>query len=676
MKFSYPLIKKFVPRIKSKAQVVHALTMYSCEAESLSGSTIDVSLPPNRYADMASHVGIAREVSAILKIPLKTPKLDFNISKIKKTKGIKELHVVVRDHKACPRYSAQVLEGITVKASPKWIQNVLSDCGIRSINNVVDVMNYVMVELGQPLHAFDADKLSPSGNPTITIRRAKKGEKITSIDDNRYTLDVGTLLIADSSKPLAIAGIKGGKGSEVTEKTKNIIIEAANFDPVGIYRSSRALSLVTDASLRFSHGLHSSLTSVAIERATELLVDIADAKKGEMFDSRTKPFGKHILAVDSEFVSSFIGVPIKPKVVIETLERLGFIVKKQKQLSRFLVEVPLFRTDILTHEDIVEEIVRFIGYQKIRSVAPHISLTPATEDSIITLRERAGQILQGLGIDEIRTHSFVTEDSILVRSKALELENPPSDVFKYLRQSLVPNVINSVAYNKKYFDTVKIFEIGNVFSKKSSTIHTEHVSICASVTGKGNESLFELKGMIEALMRALGISAIALTPCTRDTEIPNTESFLGAGLLQKPSRLSIYVRKTPLGFIGLAPYGDSDRVAVAELNLSLLLAEVTRNRIFTSLSKHPTVVRDISLLVSRSVRIGDVLQDISLINKKLIEDVDLVDEYIDPSWDGKQSLTFRITFQADDRTLTSEEVDKEMKKIERMLEKDYSSKVR
>ncbi len=676
MKFSYPLIKKFVPRIKNKAQVIRALNSYTCEAVNFSENVIDVALPPNRYADMASHVGVAREVAASLKLPLKTPKLISETTKSKRTINASTFKVVIRDHALCPRYSAQMLHEIKLKPSPKWIQNVLKDCGVRPINNVVDVMNYVMLELGQPLHAFDADKLSPKGSPTIIVRRAKKGEKIVSIDGNHFTLHAGTLLIADPSKPLAIAGIKGGRGSEITEKTKNIIIEAANFDSVSIYRSSHSLSLVTDASLRFSHGLHPALTSIALERAVSLLCDDACARRGEVFDSRTKPFSKHMLAVDCEYLTKFIGSAVKPKIAVEILERLGFRTREQKKSPKLFVEVPLLRSDILTHEDIAEEIARFIGYQKIRSVSPNVSLVPATQDGIITLRERVGNVLRGFGIDEIKTHSFVSKEDILVRNKVLELENPPSDALRYLRPSLISGLVHAVEHNKKFFSKIKIFEIGNVFLQKKLHVHTEHVALCVAIIGKESDSLFELKGMVDALVRALGVSAIVFVPCAKDTNIPNSESFYGVDFLEKQSRLIVYVRKTPLGFIGFMSGSEHEHTAILELNLSLLLREVKGERTYTSLPRYPTVIRDISLLVSRSIRIGDVLQEISLSNKKLIENVDLVDEYVDESWGGKQSLTFRITFQALDRTLTNEEVDSEVKKIERVLVKKYTAKVR
>lgn len=676
MKFSYTLLKKFVPRATNKNTAIRALTMHSCETEAVRGNTIDVSLPPNRYADMSSHVGVAREIAAALKLPLKIPKLVFDTPPGKKEKFARSFKVIIRDHTLCPRYSARVLHGIKLKVSPKWLQDVLKDCGLRPINNVVDVMNYVMLETGQPLHVFDAKKIAPRRNPTIIIRKAKKGEIITSIDGTKYTLPAGILLIADSSKPLAIAGVKGGRGSEVTAETKDIIIEAANFDPVSIYRTSRALSLATDASIRFSHGLHPALTYAALERATNLLCDIAHAKRGELFDSRSKPFPKHVLALNCEYISAFIGTTIESKTAITILERLGFTCRKHKNGTKLLVEVPLLRPDIVSHEDIAEEIARFLGYQKLRPVSPRVSLVPAVQDDSITLRERVGRVVSGFGFDEVKTHSFVAKEDIFIRNAALELENPASEELRYLRQSLISELKHALEHNVKFFDDIKMFEIGNVFSKKNERKHTEHASLGCIITGNGNESLFSLKGMAQALTQALGVGGIVFLPSPRDIDIPQNETFFGAGFFEKQSRLIVKVGAVPLGIIGLIPYGEDKKAAAIELNLSLLLREVRRERTFAPLPKYPAVLRDISVMVGRSVRIGTILQEISLANRKLIENVDLVDEYLDEKWGGKQSLTFRITFQPDSKTLTSDEIDREMKKIEKLLAKKLDATVR
>lgn len=609
--------------------------MHAYETEEGGGNTIEVSVPPNRYSDSASHIGVAREASAVLGLKIQIPKPKFQINP--KTQSSK-LKIEVRDKKLCPRYTAEYFEGIKIAPSPKWMQEVLEDCGLKPINNVVDIMNYVMLEVGQPLHAFDADKIKGS---KIIVRRAKKGEKITTIDGNNFTLLNSDLVIADSERALAIAGIKGGTGSEVTKSTKNIIIESANFDPVSIYKTSKRLGLKTDASLRFSHNLSKDFAIVGLNRAGDLLREVVGAKaKGGVDSSPSKPARRHIKFSIDRF-NKFIGTDIKKENAYSILKQLGFLVRNNK------VEIPPLRTDVETEEDLFEEVARIQGFDKLVSKPPIVSLLLAEVDENKLFADRVRDLLIGFGFDEVKNPSFVSKGS----SQAIELENPISKDKRYLRESLLGQLGDNIDSNFRFFRDVRVFEIGKVFRKSGKGVNETYMLSLASGS-KDHNTFFELKGVIDQLFKKLGLT---------DFFMAETDS---------PHMLRIESDHTILGYLHY-----HERISSTEINLETLRQSVEGEATFLPLPKYPAVVRDISIVVNRGVRIGDLMQAIQLMNVHLIQDVDLIDEY----WvrdEENQSITLRIVFRADDRTLSAKEVDKEMKKIESMVEEDFEGSIR
>ena len=342
---------------------------------------------------------------------------------------------------------------------------ILIDCGLRPINNVVDIMNYAMLETGQPLHAFDFDKV---GGGQIIVRRAKKGEKITTLDNQVFELNENILVIVNDSPResavLAIAGIKGGEKAEVDKNTKRIVVEAANFDGVNIYKSSKALKLFTDASSRFSHNLSPELVSLGLSRSGELLKEIIGAKAGQTTDVNfTKPIKKTI-KFDLEKFNKFIGLDLDVKTCRKYFERLGFKITQNSKLktqNSFLVEISPLRQDIETFEDLAEEAARLYGYNKIESAPPRIHLIPSGFEDQIILKDKIRKILIGMGISEVYNYSFIDKAD----ENAVELENPISAQFKYLRSSLAHHLLENIKNNSRFFDEIKIFEIGKVFNK-------------------------------------------------------------------------------------------------------------------------------------------------------------------------------------------------------------------
>lgn len=660
------------------------MSAYSFEAEDLSGNVLDVGIPPNRFSDAASHWGIAREISAILgrnfqfpissatRNPAKRDKPQAaNKSQIQNSK----FAVNVQDKKLCLRYQAQYFDNIKVAESPKWLKDILADCGLRPISNVVDIMNYAMLETGQPIHAFDYDKLATSGNgqTTIIVRRAKKGEKITTLDDKKFELNKNILVIADAKNPLAIAGIKGGKLAEVDKNTKRIIVESANFNGVNIYKTSKFLKLSTDASLRYSHNISPELTTLGINRVVELLKEISRAKGGQLIDANFIKPAKKIIKFDLNKFKKLIGLDLDAKTCQKYLELLGFSVKPQLPNSpnhQLLVEVSPLRTDIVEFEDLAEEVIRLYGYNKLKFSAPRVHLNPSGFEDQIVLKDKVRKILANLGLNEVLNYSFIGEDDLKLDSgwkqKAVEVENPISVQSKYLRLSLSTNMIKNINSNFRFFDEIKIFEIGHTFARAKTDKVEEKLMLGIAFASKRSKQLFfELKGVLEQLSRGVGLANYLMVESA-----PTDNCFIPQEILKIESD------NTTLGFLGRLKKElvENYEAVFAEIDLEKLLKLIEEEHEYQPLPKYPSVMRDVSILVEPEVKVGEITQAIQEYDLKNIEDVDLVDEFDLP--EGKVSLTFRIIFQAEDRTLTDREVNSEMEKISKMLEDKFNVTIR
>jgi len=666
MKFSYKLLKQLVPQIKNQNELVDKLTMHAFEIDSVKGDAIDIKLPPNRYSDAGSHIGIANELSAIYG---KKP-TTYNPQPTTKTKKQKpNFSVKIQDKNLCPRYTAQYFENIKIGASPKWIQDILISCDLRPINNVVDIMNYVMLETGQPMHAFDADKLRTANEkqPTIIIRKASRGEKITSLDGEKYELSTDILVIADKKNLLAIAGVKGGKIAEVDKNTKRIIVESANFDATNIYKTSKKLLLVTDASLRFSRNLSPELAILGLNRAGQLLTEIAGASSGAVVDIYPKKQSKKIVKFNIEKFRKFIGLSLDFKTFKNYFENLGFIVKvpanQIRKVEEFFVEVSPLRVDIETFEDLAEEIIRLYGYNKLKSVPPYAFLKSSGFEDQIVLKNKIRKILTGFGFNESYSYSFISnkEEKLVdfaLKNKLIEIENPISNEFKYLRPDLKTNLLKVVENNSRFFDKISIFEIGKIFRKGVN--RREILMLGMILSDKSKETFFELKGVASQLFKKIGLVSYSFTKSEENLLlIKSADKFLG------------HIKKI---------YDTSKKhVSLLEIDIDELLILVEEEHEFRPLPKFPSVMRDVSVAVSGSVKVGDIMQEIQLISPKYIEDVDLIDEYdlkAHAPAESKISYTFRIIFQAPERTLTDPEVDKEMAKVIGTLRNKFRASLR
>jgi len=692
MKFSYNWLQSFFKRkLPKPEELAEILTMHSFEVEEVKKSgkdfVLDIDVLPNRGPDCFSHIGIAREIAALInsKFKIQNPKL-------KEEKNLKAkdfLKIEVKNQKDCQRYTARVILDCKIDESPDWIKEKLEVCGLRTINNVVDITNYVMLETGQPLHAFDLEKIGhpPSGRvPEIIVRRAKKGEKIFTLEEEEYELDKEILVISDSKTPLAIAGVKGGKKAEIDEKTKNIVLESANFNPKLIRKGSRKIDLKTDASWRFEHGIDPNLTELAINRAAGLIQEITGGRVTQgLVDFYPKKVLPKKIKLNLDYVEGLLGVKIPQKEIKNILKRLSF--KCNEERARYIeVLVPTFRLDISIPEDLIEEIGRIYGYEKIPSTLPISVLIPPKRNLEIFWEDMAKDILKEAGFTEVYNYSFISEKDISIyqlnqpKSAVLEIENPTSADFQYPRPSLIPNLLKNVTTNQKFFKEIKIFELGKVFNLAPKFGGREKRMLTGVMTVPaegGGPAFFEAKGVIDSLLNKMGISNIwydEYKPTPEESKI---------SIWQPKKYAEIKVDNEEIGFLGEISPRIIDKLKIEgkaiifDIDFEKLSKLASEEHEYQPISRYPAAVRDIAILVPRLVRVEEVLNKIYDAGGNLIRDVDLFDIYEGEGIpEGKKNLAFHLIYQAEDRTLSSKEIDEIQEKIIKVLEKEPEWQVR
>lgn len=630
--------------VPAKDKVIEALSMHAFESEDSGEDTIEIGIPPNRYSDASSHLGIASELAAILGLQEKE-----NLAQYRKFSvnlpSRKLVGVEVLEKELCPRYGIRYFAVDKVGSSPAWMRKILKACGLKPINDVVDVMNYAMLEIGQPLHAFDFEKIRLG---KIIVRSARAGEKIETLDGKKFELEPAMLVIADSDEPLAIAGIKGGKESGVSKDTKKVLVEAANFDAMNIFKTSRKLGLQTDASIRFSHGMSPELVEYGLNRATELLQELCGANILDSADFYPKKQSQSIAEFSISRFNSLLGTALEYETVADYLRRLDFEIARRKNKDSFVVKIPKLRLDVEIPEDLYEEAARIYGYQKIKPAAPVVGLMSHEEEEGVGFRERTKTILASLGLSEVYNGSFAPSGEV-------EVMNPIAEDKSYLRSNLTDGILLNFETNLKFFDSVRIFEIGKVFKDKEAV--GEKWDCAIGIAYKKENPILELKGVIVELFEKIGLVDYGFRDYGDELLIESDHSVLGR---LKPLRLEL------------------DRMAaIAELDFDKLLNLVEGEKEYEPLPKFPSIMRDISVVVDASVRVGPILEAIQNAAAQYVDDVDLLDHFEDSKLGkNKKSLTFRIVFRASDRTLTDAEADEEMKKIRELLENNFQAEVR
>jgi len=677
MIFSYNWLKKYVKELPTPEELAKKLPLHSFEVEQILkkgvDTLLDIDITANRVADCSSHLGMARECAVIFGLKMEKP--DLTIKKEVKKPPLVEVEVKVGD--LCPRYMAAVLKKVKVGASPDWLKQRLEVCGLQSINNIVDAANYIMIETGQPLHIFDLDKLK---GQKIIVRNAKLNEKITTLDGQELELDKEMLVIADNKGTVAIAGIKGGKGPEVSQETENIVIEAANFNSVSIRKTSQKLRLRTDASYRFEHNLDPNLAEQGMLQLIHLIQEIAGAGPAmsfiDIYPQKREPI---TIILELKRIEDLLGIEPSQKEVAQILKGLGFkILKKNNKIMR--LQVPTQRTDISIEEDIIEEIGRIYGYDKIFGILPSALILPAKKNIGIFWEEFSRDVLKEAGMTEVYNYSFISDKQVDIfkidKAELLEIANPLSQEYKYLNSTLVPNLLKNVQLNLKYFSAVEIFELGKVFNQagdnKQDTI-SEKRSLAGLIIGKekDSESFYTLKGIIEGLFEKVGINN-----AWYDEVGPTPEN--SSKLIWDLDRAAeIKVGDEEIGFLGYISQPILDilkikaDVVVFDLDFERFQELASERREYQVISPYPIATRDLAVLIPSGVKVVDVLNVINRAGGKLVRDVDLFDFYEGENIpEYKKNLAFHIAYQAEDRTLTAEDIGGLHEKITNALEEE------
>jgi phenylalanyl-tRNA synthetase beta chain len=663
MKFSYNFLQSFFKeKLLPPEELADLLMMHFFEVEGVEKAgedyVIEIDILSSRAGDCLSHLGIAREIGAITgkKIEIKDVKVKENGENINDK-------VKVEVKGGCSRYMLKGISDVKVEDSPVYIQKTLKACGINPINNVVDIANYVMLETGQPLHVFDADKLE---GDKIFVRYAKKREKIVTLDEKRYELQESILVISDEVSSVGIAGIKGGIVAEVDKNTKNIYIEAANFDPVTIRRGSQKVKIRTDASLRFEHGISPEMAETAINKTTLMISEVAKGSvvRGVVDYYPEKQKEKNV-SFKIEDVRKLLGEDVALKEVERILRALDF--KVQRNRNSFLVTVPYFRTDISIKEDIIEEIGRIYGYDKIEAKDPIRSIIPEEKSESFSYSNKVREIWEKFGFYESYNYSFINEELSLYfdRKKLIELEKPVSLEFKYLRPTLVLGLLKNALENEKNYEKINIFEIGSVFYKEEKYKEEKMLSIISSY------NFYELKGRVDAFFQNLsGIS-------------PSYKKMEDGEIFDSKKTAKIFINKEEVGFLGSPLSGIKNKMKIrgdyvtAEINLEKIAKLNKEIKEYRSIMKFPSSIRDLSILVPKNTLYKDVSDKIKKEGGALLREVLLFDFY-----EGKgvpenmKSFAFRLIFQAKNKTLSSEEINEIFEKIINNLEEVPDYKVR
>ncbi len=639
---------------------------------------LETSPTPNR-PDCLGVLGVARELAVLLDRPLKEPQVSFP----EEGPPIEDLvDVDIRDPDLCPRYCARYVEGIKVGPSPLPMKVRLKAAGIRSISNVVDVTNYVLVELGHPLHAFDYDDLR---GHRIVVRRAKEGEILVTLDGNVRELEPDMLLIADAERGVALAGIMGGANSEVRRRSERILIESAFFEPTSIRRTAKRLGISTEASKRFERGADIEGLVLALDRTTQLILEVAGGKVARgMVDAYPQPYQPRKLTLSLEGLESFLGTPVPHQEAERILKGLGFA--PRKKVGQLEVTVPPYRAFDVTREvDLVEEVARIYGYHNIPSTMPSGPLPRERVESQRSLIMEAQAVLSGLGLVEVINYSFIHPPALEamgfgeddVRSRAVSILNPLSEEMSVMRTTLLPGLLATAQANEKVqVRDMALFEVGRVFLKEGEGVREELRAALlamgrrgAAWDDKGREyDFFFVKGVVEELVKRLTGKGIALEPWD--------EPYLHPG-----RRARILLNGKEMGFIGeIHPrlarrYRFSGRCYVAELSLEALAGG--REKVFEPLPRFPGTTRDLSMVAPYSLTHAEILATMEELAPDLLRDIRLIDLYTGPPIEeGKRSLTYSLLYRAEDRTLTDQEVEEVHSRLVEELEERLPIKVR
>ena len=652
-------------------------------AEYLGDTVLDIDITANR-PDCLSVVGIAREVAALSDQKMHIPEISY-----KETDNPidKQISIEIADADLCPRYCASLITGVKIAESPTWLQERLVACGQRPINNIVDITNYVMLEYGQPLHSFDYDRIK---SKKIIVRRAKEGEDFFTLDGTERKLTRDMLVIGDGDRTVAIAGVMGGLNSEVTESTTSILLEAASFKATSIHYTSRRLDLTSEASMRFERGISAGLTIPALKHATQLIAELGGGKvAGGIIDVYPgKKDLRPILLTPGE-VKRVLGIGYSLEQIVDSLAALGFECKADG--SKIMVTAPYWRSDIRLDVDLIEEVARVIGYDKIPTTLLGEPIPRQNPEPTLSLRKKIRESLVGYGFYEIMNYTL-TSLQMLSNSSAephppepipLRVSNPMTTDQEYLRPNLRTSVLATLASNRRHEDGgIRLFEMGKIYLPRENDLPEEPEVLCGIMNGPrverswlgggGSFDFYDVKGVVEGLLSYLGLAV--------DFEKSRDEGL-------HPIRQAVIVlqgedgSKVKIGVFGEVhpkvahSFEVAGTVGLFEINLTALLPFTISHKMFQPIPRFPSTVRDMALVVDIGItnqKILDIIKSFSLVSEAVLFDV----------YSGKQvaadkkSLAYRLVYQSPTYTLTDEEVNKVQEQILARLAKELGATLR
>lgn len=630
-------------------------------------SIVEFEITPNR-PDCLSVIGLAREASATFKRPLKlhTPEphgCGGSIAEI--------VDIDIEDGDLCPRYTARMVKNVKIAPSPRWMRERLRNSGVRPINNIVDITNYVMLEYGQPMHAFD---FSCVEGGHIIVRTAREGETVQTLDGNERKLTPNMLCICDEHKPVCVAGVMGGANSEIVGDTAMVLFESANFNGVSVRRTASALGMRTDASSRYEKGLDMMNTIKAVERACELveLLGCGEVVDGVM-DVVAKEKAPTVVKLEPDKINALLGTELSEDLMREILVSLGFILNGDD------IYVPSWRGDVEHYSDIAEEVARFYGYNKIPCTLMRGETTRGGFSEQQRFDRAIGGAVRALGYDEIITYSFISptyydkirmpKDSSLRNS--LKILNPLGEDTSIMRTTILPSMLEIIARNHSYRNkSARLYELGKIYLPREDGLADEPKYLSLGAYGDGVD-FFSFKGSIETLLHELRITDVKYVACT------DNDSY-------HPGRCAkVYAGETYLGVFGqihplvAANYGMDTEVYTAELNFDAMYEKRGDIPVYQPLPKFPAVTRDIAVVCDEAVTVGALEESIRRGAKGLLKDVSLFDIYRGPGVaSGKKSVAFNLVLRADDRSLTGEEADEDVQSILAALKADHNAVLR
>lgn len=635
----------------------------------------ELEITPNR-PDCLSHIGIAREIAAYYGRKVKYPSVTYTEA-IDPTTTVAK--VTIEDKERCKRYMGRVIRNVTVGESPEWLKKRIRAMGLKPINNIVDITNFVMFEYNQPMHAFDLDKVA---NGSITVRAAKEGEKIVTLDGVERELN-GELVIADDEKVTAIAGIIGGVGTEITSETKNVFLEVAYFTPENIRKTGRKLGISTDSSYRNERGTDIENIPDSSERAAALIAELAG---GEILDGAIDRYvekpQKYEIPLSLQKLNKFIGKELSPEIVGKILSNLGLGIKTLSQDTLVIIP-PTYRGDLTRTADIYEEVIRMYGFENIEAVMPIENIQAGKKAPNIDLIDNTKEILREIGLQEVINYSFIPKnvvDILNIKDRVIEIKNPLSEDMSILRPTLMWSLLANIRdnINRNQFD-LRLCEVSRVFTP-AEELADEDLRICIGLSGRPERTLwnpkpeaydfYTLKGYVEKLMEYLGIARYKLersSNCNfhpgRSAEIKIGNDTIGIfGEIHPDVQEKMEIKR--------------ERVYIAELDLTKCTKYMKGQAKYEKIVKYPEVARDLAIVLSKDVLVGNMIENLKRVSP-IIENINIFDVYEGDKIDAdKKSVALSIILRNKEKTLDEKEISAAIEKILTTISKDYNGEIR